>query len=683
MMQSSSHDLSVGYRARRTTRPGIAWLAVLALISVVFTAGVVRYSYLHGRLCVDPTYDDCTYLQDAASRVAHLYREGFFGMARQAVTEPPHSPYSTLVCMTGFLIFGMEDWSPYLASGVLIFTMLCWHDRLLTGLARWQKLAMLLFVLTVPLSAGALWEIRPDVACATITGMGVVAIVTRKWLDAPRKHQRLCGAVFGVALLIKPPYFLQTLALFGLSLLLASIVDCLRVRRLMIAKALVSWRVATIPAILIAAPYYLVAGRRLAAYLYTGLFGPLRELWQANGDLAFHARYYLDGIGSVLTIKTHLTVLTIAIVALLLRYMSRGRAWRLRVGAFALVVVMSYASVSISPAKNLVFGSTLATLLLAGVVMGIRDITRAGNRAWKRRAPVAVWALAPVALAAAGLVLFHLPPMWGDRYNGLAPIKREVTQNIMQALDRARLPAGSTVFLTTAGDVTFNMLDYQALRRQANYRVTGNPFDNRVDDYYASVIAGYSAVLTSEPGTLTVYPNLPSTPIQNQLIAMLDARDDFTMIQRVPVTGQAVGYRLYVRGSAFVGFDAVEGLQPAEGPYPQWNLPVVRWGKWPRSVLSIQSTDGRPVSLVLRCRAGMADQMMRVRFEGTEVAAQRLSSVKDFIEVVVPLAVKPGGNIVEIEYDPSPLGTPSVRAVMFREIVVQPAEPAPATRPVH
>src|SRR5262249_53920200 len=62
----------------------------------------------------------------------------------------------------------------------------------------------------------------------------------------------------------------------------------------------------------------------------------------------------------------------------------------------------------------------------------------------------------------------------------------------------------------------------------------------------------------------------------------------------------------------FPGYRPAEGLGPEEGPYPQWHLPVVRWGTGAQTRLQLEGGAGGPVRVSLSCRTDHPGRILTV-----------------------------------------------------------------------
>jgi hypothetical protein len=118
----------------------------------------------------------------------------------------------------------------------------------------------------------------------------------------------------------------------------------------------------------------------------------------------------------------------------------------------------------------------------------------------------------------------------------------------------------------------------------------------------------------------------------------------------------------FIRQSVPPGF-MVEGMGDLEGPYPQWDLPKVRWAKKPEVRIQFDNSGEKEVSSMLlsmsfrpqvRSSAGMT-----LTFNGTMIKSFKLTEQKKWHEDRLTLMPKKGRNIIVLSFvasgEPQPL----------------------------
>lgn len=127
---------------------------------------------------------------------------------------------------------------------------------------------------------------------------------------------------------------------------------------------------------------------------------------------------------------------------------------------------------------------------------------------------------------------------------------------------------------------------------------------------------------------------------------------------------------LSLKRPPFAGWCALESVAPEEGPYPQWDLPVVRWGLGPSSRLEFLS-DGAMKQLVLNCRRNdHTNQQMTVEVNGASLTNLAFGPEFEFKEWTLPIPTVPGTNEVKIRYSNwQQAGRPV--AVLYKKLAVE------------
>lgn len=198
------------------TNHGLRARFILAgLIALIFTAGVLQWSFNYGRLAYDVTYDDIGYFLDAYSRIKTFHEQGAGALLGELFHNPPHSPYSSLLAFAGFSLFGPADWAPYFMNVITLFIFLGFIAYLLRNIQFVISMVILIMFLFVPASFYMVHEFRPDFAVALFSCifafLAFESLLDRQNYDSFKL--RCAGVAFGLALLIKPSFFAHTLAL--------------------------------------------------------------------------------------------------------------------------------------------------------------------------------------------------------------------------------------------------------------------------------------------------------------------------------------------------------------------------------------------------------------------------------------------------------------------------------------
>ncbi|HVZ63919.1 MAG TPA: hypothetical protein VG936_04965 [Lacunisphaera sp.] len=123
---------------------------------------------------------------------------------------------------------------------------------------------------------------------------------------------------------------------------------------------------------------------------------------------------------------------------------------------------------------------------------------------------------------------------------------------------------------------------------------------------------------------------------------------------------------------ASAGWTETRGLLPAEGPYPEQDLPRVRWGLAPKVVLRPAAFAG-PGLLRIAALSQLEGQELSIRVGGAEIRRHVFRPTGGFERIRVELPAAPDGATIEVVPAKSrndPDGR--ARAVLFRALWVEP-----------
>ena len=120
----------------------------------------------------------------------------------------------------------------------------------------------------------------------------------------------------------------------------------------------------------------------------------------------------------------------------------------------------------------------------------------------------------------------------------------------------------------------------------------------------------------------------------------------------------------------------VEGMSSPEGPYPQWNLPAVRWATRPKVKIDLnRPADSAPekADLVLSFRPQVRKEAtMSVALNGREIKSYGLKDQYQWMNDSIPLTLMPGSNKVELTFaSTSGQGSGDRHRMLFRTLSLQ------------
>jgi hypothetical protein len=647
------------------------WLTICA----AFTAIVIRYTMLYGKLVVHPFYDDVSYFFDALLKLQALYRGGLPGVYREIVREPPHSIFSTLLALGSYVIFGARDWAPYAGDGLIVLAMAGFVNWMARGMALWQRVALFLFVLTIPISAKAVYEFRPDIASAFCAAAGATLLVSRPLTRSSWKYRAGAGALFGLAMLIKTPTFPLTLFVFAAALGVASVADLLLLPgRPTWDRFVVSWLQCGMVALLVPLPVYMLQPLEILHYIYDPVFGKANEMWRSPGSRMWHLLYYFTGDGGMDMLSRHLYLL-LAIIALgfALAVIYQRLDVLARLLCFLAVTAAAYVIPAGMSIKQEFFGTTFDFMLIFTGVYVLVWITREMRFAGSR-------AVVGVVLLA-GLAVSHFPPVLYIPGGANSIARRRIVDQLYGALRAQGVGSGPRVFMTTTGFVNASVLDYLSLKQGLPpFNLSEVSFSGDLKDFAAEIDKA-DFVIASEQGNSEAYGGfIASGNIQDQTLALVRDSGEFEQVAAYP-TLNPKRYFLFKRIPPFAGWEALEGMGPLEGPYPDWMLPQVRWGYGPKSDLRVTVDHAGDFQIRGWARGAMAGLEMTIRVDGREIGRHVFANDRDFERFAFVVSLQPRRHEVEMSYSNWAKEADKPMAVLFKSMELVPAAAGAAATP--
>jgi hypothetical protein len=527
-------------------------MLLCVVASTGFTAGIVQYSRAHGRLILYPMYDDCGYFESGMQWARNVYDRSARGLVHAYRLDPPHAPYSTMLAAVAFLVAGAEDWAPYAASGWIVLATLLVTVRLSRGLPLAERLLAAVVALGCPLLGIAVHEFRPDAAFGLCAWGAYLYTILAARPGARRSGALVSGALFGLALLTKPVAFPLVVALFMLGITLAPWIS----ERPGASERMKRWASfaaqSSVALLVVAAPHWCLAGRRIIAYVYDNYAGQMRSVWTRHETWVQDVTYYLTGPGNLLGPQIYPLAIAVLIGGAVTW---RWGTLRQRRGACALGLglLVAYLVPTLGRANNVFFAQAFQYGLLFCALLSLRAVALVAVRRlqWRHASLAAHGALA---LAAAWL--FQGPALHGDRNADWIVNRREIVAGIYDLISARAGNEHRTVFLTTIGDANPSTLHYFALRdgRPINF------FSSDTEDRPAAVLETCSQadfVVASESGNKLQADFLPSYRAQDEVLRQLRASPAF----------EQIGYFEY--RPAGRGFYVFQRVTPTQRPADQ------------------------------------------------------------------------------------------------------------------
>ncbi len=682
--ESTGDNIRIATRNKEGPAPGknkrLTRIVLAFVFSAFLTTVVIHWSFDSGRLSQDAGFDDVTYLTDGLQRLQLLYEKGVGAYLADWVIHPAHSPLTSLFVTISMAIFGVYDWSPYILNG-LILALLLIHvlregERLHLS---WSVMASI-FVLSFPFSSYLIHELRPDLSCAVFTGIASYSILIGT--DDRGKRRRLFagGLLFTLALLSKPTIFPHTFSLFGACIILrlgrnffeCDDADSAFLKRINAKEILpiVS------PVLLIGGPLLAFCMKEAVAYFFYHTFGAQGGLWEIQGGLVESATFFLTKAYNMLMGVHGIALFIIIITALLLTAYRRDKAegWNL----FSLLF-LSLLSFSIFAAGRVGMDFFGAFYIIFLILTFVRSLYYIADFSYSFPRLKWVFAFIAIGLLFLNVSVHRLDALWehNPRENRNLVLKgNSVNEQIISRLASDPITSRSSnlrVFVTFAGLVNEWTLDWLAMKRELPVEF----FDHQLlkdHSLYRKSIEESPLILYAGDNTVGIYEWLPSWEIRQEIGAILqDPR--YRLIEQFQSPGPG-SFKLYMnrelieqRHGLFGQFDKWTGFLPSEGPSPQWNLGIVRWGLWPQSNVDANLVGEWEVALGISLRSPV-DQMVIISTNGEPIREIEIPAGDSFSSFDIPLGRRKGQINLVLDYSTKPGEDIDgfLRAALFRRL---------------
>jgi hypothetical protein len=525
----------------------LAHVLTWAVLAAGFTLLIVHYSVTRGKLIVPAHYDDVTYLRDGLSKLDAFYRGGLNGILGRAIDQPPHSPFSTLVAVAGYALFGIHDWSPYAANGIIIFGLLAFTDYLLRGVKPGLKLVAFLFVLTVPIAAQSIYEFRSDMAVGLMTASVIVLLLETSLTRSSAKYLYTVGVLIGLTLLAKTSIFPITLGLVGSALLATTVKD----RVLLGPEARVSnlaraWIKILLPALFIPLPFYFRNRHEIFYYITVNALGSNSDIWKLHADNLTHALYYATGIGgSTMIGRLFVPMAAVLVIGAIYVLAQKHRPATARLVCYAFMLLVAYLGPTLNPIKDPFLAVSFDFLFIFSTLLVFRGLLSGEH---PMPAILAKWAM--VFLLIAGAWFAKWPMYWGERTRPDVVTRNRYMHDLYHGI-RSHNPSGEAKVLVAVSGVFANAdsFGYMGDKDGLTHLDFTSDFTNKSKADFDRELTQNEFVIIGDPGNPEDDPNVPYNQMLEQTLSELRSSDHFTLIATCPAFA-GKNYYLYQRRSA-------------------------------------------------------------------------------------------------------------------------------------
>ena len=542
-----------GAMSRRQRIAADAGFAVLLAVSI--GAVNIWHSFHAGRLSAPPAYDDVVYLTSARQWIVGLGLDPVMTSVRALFDQ--HAPLWTWVAIIGFVVSGGSEAGPYAAASSLLVVYFLGLLSLLRPLPLAVAWSCIVGVATLPFVNHIATEFRPDLIHGACLGLYAVALLQRSVRERSRSTLLLLGAAGGLLLIAKPTAFLPTIALGCTALALRLVLDRLRPgttwsRDFLAAQAkAILWFCAGV--VLVAGPTFVLRYSIIFDYVYRTIIGR-RDLYRLDATFVQHLQFYSVGFGGFFALGRGLWVaLATFVPCLLVVAIRRDGGGVLACVATAVLVAVAYAIPTVTDVKTYFLGSMFYGTLTAAAIANVSAVGRAVSLP-QLLVPARAWLLAAIALSICGVSGYRLYRQPIPLATGFSAAEAENYRLATAQILRVIRDLASRHEQGPNGG--------RPLRVMFNSPVPTNP---TVIEFYANTegprrVATISTFLESDLDRLmaamtrwdvmvvassTPHP-LPGPRLGDALIARLDQRDDFILVESIAQTPSGV-VRIYVR----------------------------------------------------------------------------------------------------------------------------------------
>lgn len=665
---SSSEPSPVGPRVSFRHRA-----LIFALLAGIFGLLQIHQALDQGRLAFPITYDDTGYFRDALSRLHAVFDRGVLAFFQDWWNSPPKSPWSTLVAFTGFAILGPHDWSPAAANVVALMLMAVALAGVLRTLPLWIALVILVALLTWPYFGSQILDVRPDMVWGIALAAFAAVVATGATTDFSRRRILVAASLLTLVLLTKITTLPISFAVVG-TVCFATLAVRWQRRSDTFRQHALALAVVFAIAALAALPHYAIGLRGIYRYVIANTLGEQARVWDLELERYGHVMYYLTGPGGQTMMRAWLWLwlMTFMLFAANL-VQTRDRITILRSVCFAAGFFVAFIAVSVPAHKSPYIGAVVPAFFLVSWTLMSVHLLSAAQSASTRSVAAGFLVLA----TAVGLATFHWQSTIGfgrpsaERYTEIAKRRADVA-DVLNALERAQFNGRELFVAGAAPYLNADTLGYYALKRRRDEMRFADALLSDAPDQIAARIDASDGVLLFTPDYPDVIPWLPSSRSEYRVRAAEHVMRDpqLNIALTLPSLAGAGQVQLYLRKPAFqVGTEAT-GFGLVEGPYPQWGLPIVRWGLGPASRFTI--ADEEPTRLLLQAQTPHPNQVMTVIVDGVELMRFSFRGVDRPEQIVVELPPARGSRrSVELRYSAWTAGSasdPRKMAVLFRGI---------------
>jgi hypothetical protein len=632
-------------------------------------------------------YEDIITHIDGLKRWRDLSNCGVAAYLDNYIKNPPHAPLHSMMASLGFMLFGVKDWAPYAVNAVVLFAFLALVRRETLPFGSWSSWLAVCGALFVPVAFKSIHEFRPDFPCALATLWGM--------LMYPRSRDQrfgtkaaLSGALFGLALLAKPPFFPYTLAMAGLPWLI-TIAEGFRERKSIQGiwnPVLNSWPFFVGTAV-IAGPHYIVAWQKILGYIQQNQFGADAHVWRMKGGIGYQLAYHLFGVGGQFMLGKGVVILIgLAATGLILSFLRR-RSDQENSGRFLRLfgfMAWAWLLIAVNPHENPFFGLTFQYgLVLVAMFSLAWFFFIASTAEWPLKAATGVPLAAVFAIFYLGFPLPEYSQNVGftsDANLNPAEIKeftRMLPVRVYEILKKYRPYSDSGyTLLSSYGIVSSHRLQWLADKEKQDFTVFAVPFTPLEQLLHMfkqdpNEIHHVDFVIVSEANAEGVFEHLPNAKTSEGLLEWISKQSSYSLVEMVK-TPSGKKYCIFMGIPNFSIFSSTEGLAAKSKPLQMAGHPVVRQATSGVIALNYDSPSSGTGKMELSMRGVNQQLEVRVSNHGKSQIEFPVSLSDQIEDKEFPIQLIKGINYIKITLVDRSKNTLTDPAVYFSRIRVTP-----------
>jgi hypothetical protein len=505
---------------------------------------------------------------------------------------------------------------------------------------------------------------------SVLTVMGCTLMFRAPFLQASTRHVAIVAALFGAALIAKPSISPLTLAIYCASLFMSVMTDGHPLfDRVFLGKRMRRVGQYFVVTTLIALPYFAFAWRDTYNYIYLVLVAE-KELWAIHLGMFDAAAYYLWGTGGQLMMGSWfwITIFLVAVATVL--YLAVKRSIKRQTLGLFTVFLFAYTVISINTTKSPFLGVIVPTFFLAFYVMACGSIIGLLLRLGHYGPWAAVGFAGALLLTSAAA--FDWP--WANVIpsSHLEAVRRyDIIRHVGDYLEaHSDDYAEEIIYFPVISDhLNPQTLLLELQKRRMKFETVRSLSPSNAG---WTALANADLVILFDEDDPEVLWRLPGARLYSQVRPLVVNNPDFKKDLVIPTADGIHEISIYTRKHSlhphpFAKMRPIAGFMPIEGPYPQWNLPLVRWAQRyaARALFSMETSGaGR---LTMRARSDIAGQSIEVKIDGEPAGTCDLAPGV-FVSCSLPVNIMHPSTHIEFRFSKSGAQEDAMHSVLFSEL---------------